>query len=110
MITDTSALIAELTGKNSACHQNRTSCALTVAHLLTLTNRTEWRTMTTKKEKDLNRHPKVWKKADPEGKFRHKIEYQKKGRHPYKREQKRVDYEDEYFGRIPEEYSEDGPL
>ena len=37
-------------------------------------------------KKITKKKPKVWIKPDPQGKFRHKVEYNKKGRHPYKRE------------------------
>lgn len=49
-------------------------------------------------KKDKKKKPKVWIKPDPHGKFRHQIEYNKKGRHPYKRETNLnlEDYEDEY--------------
>lgn len=37
-------------------------------------------------KKNVKKKPKIWIKPDPQGKFRHRIEYNKKGRHPYKRD------------------------
>ena len=46
-------------------------------------------------KKNKKKQPKIWIRPDPLGKFRHQIEYSKKGRHPYKRDSN-INYDEDY--------------
>lgn len=47
----------------------------------------------TKKNKK-KRNPLVPELRDPNGKYRHRVEFNKKGRHPYKREHRNINIDD----------------